>query len=75
MRRNEFIRLPDIEEESDMDKLNIGDHFLYGRNVINQKQDKEVGESITYYEIVVNNEHGRIEYTPIYDYMEKDKGE
>ncbi len=77
MRRLEFIRLPDIDEESDMDKLKVGDHFLYGMNVINQKQEKEVGESITYYEIV-NNDHGRIEYTPIFDYMEKDyenKGE
>jgi hypothetical protein len=71
MRRSEFIRLTDIEEESDMDNLDIGDRFLYGRNVINQKQEKEIGDSITYYE-VIDKKHGSVEYTPIFDYMEKD---
>jgi len=74
MRKQRFIRLPEINEEANMDKLNVGDHFLYGRNVINQKQEKEIGESITYYEII-NKDHSRVEYIPIFDYMEKNKGE
>lgn len=69
-----FKRMLEIEEEKDMDKLNVGDDFLYGKNVIAQKANKGVGESITYYRIVSKTDNG-VEYTPIFDYMEGVKGE
>ena len=48
--------------------------FLYGKNLINQKQEKEIGHPITYYQVIGKSMIG-VEYTPIYDYMEEDKGE
>ena len=68
-----FKRMREITEEKEMDKLNVGDDFLYGTNVISQKS-KSVGESITYYRVIAKNKNG-IEYTPIFDYMEQTKGE
>jgi hypothetical protein len=74
MRMGIFKRMVAIEEEKEMDKLDIGDYFLYGKSIIAQKETKKAGHPITYYQ-VIGKSHGRVEYTPIYDYMEKDKGE
>jgi hypothetical protein len=74
MRKLDFVRLPEIEKEKDMDKFEVGERFLYGSNTIAQKTNKEVGQSITYYE-VLRKTHNGIEYIPIFDYMEEDKGE
>lgn len=69
-----FKRMKEITEEKDMNKLEIGDDFLYGTNVIAQKANKSVGESITYYRVISKNKNG-IEYTPMFDYMEGIKGD
>jgi len=69
-----FKRMLEIEEEKDMDKLDVGDIFLYGRSVIAQKANKEIGESISYYKVIAKTVNG-VEYTPIFDYMEGTKGE
>lgn len=74
MRKTIFIRLKEIDKEIDMNNLEIGDYFLYGKNLIGQKQNKEIGQPITYYEII-SKSYGSVEYIPIYDYMEEDKGE
>lgn len=74
MRKLDFMRLPEIEKEKEMDKFEVGEKFLYGKNVIAQKTNKEVGQSITYYEILRKLDNG-VEYIPIFDYMEEDKGE
>lgn len=70
-----FKRMREITEEHEMDKLNVGDDFLYGINVIGQKANKAVGESITYYRVISKNKNGSIEYTPIFDYMEGTQGD
>lgn len=74
MRSSVFKRLAAIEDEKDMKKLDVGEYFLYGQNIINQKENKKPGQPITYY-MVIGKNGNNIEYTPIYDYMEKDKGE
>ena len=76
MRKTEFNRLPEFtnETEKGTNDLNIGDNFLFGVNMIGQKQNKTIGQAISYYQVISKSEHG-IEYTPIFDYMEKDKGE
>lgn len=71
---NIFKRMKEIDEEKEMDKLNVGDDFLYGKNVIAQKANKSVGESITYYRVISKNKN-RIEYTTIFDYMGGIKGD
>jgi len=74
MRKSQFLRLPEFETEADTSGLKIGDKFLYGRSVILQKQNKIEGQEITYYEVINKSQNG-IEYGPVYDYMEKDKGD
>ena len=54
-----------------MKKLRKYDRFLYGKAMISQKESKEVGQEITYYEII-RNEGLNTEYKPIYDRLEKD---
>ena len=70
MLKSVFMKLPELKDEDDITKLKIGDRFLYGRSVINQKQDKKDGSTLTYFEVISKSQNG-IEYTPIYDYMEK----
>jgi hypothetical protein len=73
MKKFDFIKMKEIEEEKDMDQLNIGDWFLYGKSLIAQKENKIVGQAISYYEIVdVDKSHSRVEYKPVFDYMEED---
>lgn len=76
MRKTDFMRLPEYtnENEKEMKGLNVGDNFLYGINLIGQKQNKTIGQPISYYQIISKSDTG-VEYTPIFDYMEKDKGE
>lgn len=76
MRKSIFKRLQVFDEENEkkMRELNIGDHFLYGKSIVAQRENKKVGDAISYYE-VIGKSHNGIEYTPVFDYMEKDKGE
>jgi len=54
-----------------MDKLELGDFFLYGRSVIMQKQNKQAGDSISFYQ-VIEKEGSSVSYAPVFDYMEED---
>jgi len=76
MRISKFKRLKTIEKdkEEEMNKLMVGECFLYGKNVVAQKETKKVGQSITYYQ-VISKSNNSVEYTPIFDYMEEEKGE
>ena len=71
MRMMIFQRLPEITNESQMKGLRKYDRFLYGATMIEQKEAKDVGQEITYFE-VIRNEGLNIEYKPVYDRLEKD---
>jgi hypothetical protein len=77
MRKTTFMRLIEFEDMADTNRLKIGECFLYGKSVINQKSTKDVGQEISYYKVVSKSQCG-IEYAPVYDIMEEDtnnKGE
>ncbi len=77
MRKTEFMKMKEIDEydkENEIAKLNVGDKFLYGRNMVNQKQVKKVGEDISYFTIIKKTPNGA-EYGSVFDIMEKDKGD
>lgn len=76
MRESNFKRLIVIQEDDEkkMNRLDINDNFLYGKNVIGQIENKKVGDPITYYQII-NKIGNSVEYVPIYDIMEKNIGE
>lgn len=69
MNKMDFQRLPAIEEEEEMDKLEVGDFFLYGKSMINQKQSKAIGQPISYYQIISKN-GPTISYGPVFDTLE-----
>lgn len=72
MRKTQFLRLPEFEDEDDMTVLNIGDHFLYGSTVREQKQEKKNGDTISYYQVINKTRNG-VEYVAIVDAMEGDE--
>jgi len=67
MKINDWIRLKEVENP---DELKVGDLFLMGDKVIDQKETKIVGQEITYYKLL-KNEGKSVEYIPIYDTLEE----
>jgi hypothetical protein len=74
MKRQKFTRLPEFEDMDDTSVLEIGDCFLYGSSVRSQKQNKKDGEEVCYYQVISKSDRG-IEYAPVFDILEKEKGE
>jgi hypothetical protein len=72
MRQTEFQKLREFEDEDDMKDLKEGDIFLYGQNVIGQKQHKMVGDAISYYKVIAKVGKD-ISYAPIFDNLEEDR--
>ena len=72
MKKAVFQKLKEIEKEEEMDDLEVDDFFLYGRNVIAQKQSKQTGQPISYYKVIEKTESGGVAYTPVFDTLEED---
>lgn len=53
----------------------VGDRFLTGNRMINQKEKKVVGNEISWYEVIAVRENGQVSYTPRYGKMKKIKME
>jgi hypothetical protein len=66
------MKIPTYEQENEqlIHKLLIGNIFLYGNRMIEQKEIKEVGQQISYYR-VVDKKDNRIEYTTVFDKLEE----
>jgi len=71
MKKATFLRLPEFDDEKETRILKMNEFFLYGKSMIGQKQNKTVGNSISYYQVIGKTNLG-IEYAPIFDYMESD---
>ena len=78
MNKLEFQRIMTIEEDGleDIEKnlmgeLEVGDFFLYGKSMINQKQNKAIGQPISYYEVLEISDSGSIVYGPVFDTLEE----
>lgn len=72
MRKADWKRIPEITEEEDIDKLEIGEYFLYGKNMVAQKQNKTVGQQISYYQVIEKPEPRRVVYAPVFDMLQED---
>jgi hypothetical protein len=72
MKTRMFNSLPEVENFQEV-KMNVGTKFLFGLNMIRQKEDKVGGDSVTYYEVTSITKSGGVEYKAIYDKL--DKGE
>lgn len=64
-----FNQLPTFEYMIGAD-LNVGDFFLTGSHIIQQKETKEVGHTVTYYEVISKDDNNIVSYTPRYDKLE-----
>lgn len=51
MKADEWYRVKVVEDISNYN-LKLGDKFLYGSKVANQKETKKIGDKITYYEVI-----------------------
>ena len=71
MKKMDFARLKELDDDMDMSGMKVGDKFLYGKNIISQKSSKEVGQPITYYE-VIEKEGSNAVFMPIYDILQED---
>jgi hypothetical protein len=61
-----FVELPEIEDMRGA-RLKVGDKFLFGNKMVQQKEDCVAGNMVTYYEVIVINErNGNVEYKPVY---------
>ena len=59
MKADEWFRVK-IVEDMTTSKLKVGDKFLTGSNVIGQKENKKIGDQITYFEVIsINNNNVR----------------
>lgn len=66
------MRLPDFQKLPEGPKTNnVGEKFLEGEKMLDQKNKAVEGSLVTYFEIVNINERGNIEYIPKYDRLEK----
>jgi len=66
MKIDTFKKLP----ESILNKPKIGYMFLEGEYMIKQKHTKNIGDSITYFEVISASE-SNYEYMPKYEKLEK----
>lgn len=66
----EFNQLPCYECMTSATKLSVGTKFLTGHRVIQQKESKQIGQGITYYEVIGEDTHGVVTYLPRYDILE-----
>ena len=70
MTKYQWLRMRVVEDLSNA-KLLKDEIFLYGTAMIGQKDNKEVGQQITYFR-VIRQEDKNIEYTEVFDVLEED---
>lgn len=68
----EFQKMKEIEtgREDLMDDMEVGDKFLYGKNVVAQKQNKQAGQPISYYVVVDKKGSTGVVYTAVFDTLD-----
>ena len=71
MKARQFSELPEIEDLTTVKRFKIGSKFLTGNSVIAQKENKKVGDIVTYYEVTGIDTRGNISYKPVYERMEE----
>ncbi len=62
MNIKEFHELPQLDNMLHSNKLEEGDKFLTGAKVINQVNNKSIGDIITYYVVTKVQQNGNVSY-------------
>lgn len=71
MTKYEWLRIREIEDLLDIE-LKVDDIFLNGKNMIEQKNLKEVGQEICYFK-VIKAEGKNMEYIQEFDVLEEER--
>lgn len=58
-------------DKLNMTGLKVGDKFLFGTKMVAQKEEKQIGEMITYYEVIGISSQGNVEYSPRYERLKE----
>ena len=66
MKANKWLKIR-IVEDIEKENFKIGDVFLFGSAIIEQRETKKIGDKITYYRVTGQN----IQYTPIIEKLEE----
>lgn len=73
MNQQEFMMLPEIEDIAYIERVGIyGFLFLYGQQMIAQKNNKQIGQEISYYKLNKYMRGNRVivELLPQYDTLD-----
>lgn len=64
MKARDWINLKfvDFNDPRETRKLKKGDMFLYGKNMKTQKENKKMGDMVSYYVVIDVKKNGNIEY-------------
>lgn len=69
MKKSTFRNLREVKKNENFPKLEIGDIFLYGENMISQKNKEDI-RSISYFVVTEIRENGNILYEAKFDNLE-----
>jgi len=70
MKMSEWRKLKAIENYELINNFKVGDCFLMGDKIIEQRETKVPGQEITYFKIL-NKKGKSVEYIAIYDTLEE----
>ena len=71
MKARIFSELQVIEDMARVN-LKVGDRFLTGTQIIAQKENKKIGDMVTYYLVTHSDTNGKnVSYKPVYEKLEE----
>jgi hypothetical protein len=70
MKKTVFKMIKEIKDSEPFFDLDVGDVFLYGENMIKQKQNKDTNDTVTYFR-VTDKRRGSVIYEPIMEKLEE----
>jgi hypothetical protein len=72
MKKTVFKMIKEIKDSEPFYSYNldVGDAFLYGENMIKQKQNKDTNDTVTYFR-VTDKRRGSVMYEPIMEKLEE----
>lgn len=67
MTKSEFARIKEFDDMLEVVGVEVGTKIIVGELLKSQKDTKEIGDVVSYYEVVKVNPNGNIVYMPKYE--------
>lgn len=65
-----FENIQELESLANYKPQKVGELFLFGRNMIDQKINKEVGDDISYFVVEAVKSNGNFTYRQVFDKLD-----